>query len=105
MLKTQLTVGLFDKDTETQKISTPEAKNIIAQTLLNKFNIFAFTTLEAEGVYKMASSGNIVFEPSIRVEIAADAEIPAAEICKELKTLLNQESIMIEQEIKNICFI
>lgn len=105
MLKYQFTIGLFDKDTETQKISSPEAKNIIANILLNQFNIFAFTMFECSGVYKMESTGHIVFENSIRVEIAADAEIPAAEICKELKTVLNQESIMMEQETKNIYFI
>ena len=61
MFKYQLTIGLFDKDTEKQKIKTEEAKNIIANTLIDKFNLFAFTMIECSGVYKMASTNQIIF--------------------------------------------
>lgn len=105
MIKTLFTIGLYDKDTETQIIKSGDAKKIIANTLLNQFNIFAFTMMDAEGVYKMGSTGNIIFEPSIRVEIASDADIPAAQICETLKKLLNQETIMMEREEVNISFI
>jgi len=106
MTKTTLTIGLFDKDTEKQEINTPGAIDIISNTLLNKFDIFAFTMTECKGVYKMQSTGNIVFEPSIKVEIATDEPIdtlPA--IVADIKTLLNQESVMVEIESKQIDFI
>lgn len=105
MLKYQFTVGLFDKDTEAQLIESPEAKKIISDILLNKFDIFAFTMFDCSGVYRMQSTGAIISEPSVRVEIATDAALPAAEIIKELKTALNQETIMMEQETKDIYFL
>nr|DAY99098.1 MAG TPA: Protein of unknown function (DUF3574) [Caudoviricetes sp.] len=105
MTKTLLTIGLNDKDTERQEITTGEAKNTIAKILLNQYNIFAFTMFECFGVYKMESTGNIVFENSIRVEIATDDELTAADaIIATLKTELNQESIMMERETKEIFF-
>lgn len=105
MTKTLLTIGLNDKDTERQEITTGEAKNTIAKILLNQYNIFAFTMFECSGVYKMESTGNIVFENSIRVEIATDDELTAADaIIATLKTELNQESIMMEKEAKEIFF-
>lgn len=75
MIKNILTIGLFDKNTEQQEIETNQAKNIIANILINDFDIFAFTMMDCNGVYKMASTNNIVYEPSIRVEIATDNEI------------------------------
>ena len=75
MTKTTLTIGLFDKDTESQKIGTESAKSIIADILLNRHNIFAFTMIDCNGYYKMQSTGNIVNEPSIRVEIATDDDL------------------------------
>lgn len=105
MQKTSLTIGLFDKETEKQEINAAEAIQTIANTLINTFNIFAFTMIECNGVYKMASNGCIVFEPSIRIEIATDDELTKInEIVTELKTLLNQESIMTETEQKQIYF-
>lgn len=105
MTKTLLTIGLNDKNTERQEIETGAAKNIIANILLNQFNIFAFTMFECSGVYKMESTGNIIFENSIRVEIATDDELTTADaIIAELKKELNQESIMLEKETKEIYF-
>lgn len=105
MIKNQFTIGLFDKDTEQQEIATPEAKEKIAEILIGKFGIFAFTMIECSGVYRMASSGRIVFEPSIRVEIATDEELTEADaIIGELKEALNQESIMHEVSTANIYF-
>ena len=104
MYRNQFTIGLFDKDTEKQEISTPEAKNLIAEILIGKFGIFAFTMIECSGVYRMASTGRIVFEPSIRVEIATDDELAADDIIDELKAALNQESIMQEVSKEHIYF-
>lgn len=104
MYKNVLTIGLFDKDTEKQEIQTKSAKYIIANILIEKYNIFAFTMNECSGVYRMESTGCIIYEPSIRVEIASEENIKCDEIIKELKTTLNQESIMHESIKANIYF-
>ena len=39
MIKNILTIGLFDKNTEQQEIETNQAKNIIANILINDFDI------------------------------------------------------------------
>lgn len=103
-----LTIGLFDKDTEKQEISTEAAKRIISEILLNKFDIFAFTMIDCSGVYKMNSTGRIVREPSIRIEIATDEEITET-IEKIIDTIkspeyLNQESVMMKHSIEKISF-
>ena len=106
MTKTVLTIGLFDKDTESQKIGTESAKNIIANILLNVYDIFAFTMIECNGYYKMQSTGNIVNEPSIRVEIASDSMIESLhDMVSDIKTELNQESVMVEITESDIQFI
>ncbi len=105
MTKNIFTIGLFDKDTEKQETNTAEAKNIIAEILIEKFEVFAFTMIECSGVYRMQSTGRIVFEPSIRVEIATADELTEADyIIDELKAALNQESIMHEVSKEHIYF-
>jgi len=121
MTKTTLTIGLFDKDSEKQIIATDKAKTIISEILLNLYKIFAFTMIECNGYYKMSSTGNIVNEPSIRVEIATDDDLrddyntdmqnaagdhynKLAAMVFDLKYALNQESIMVEVTKSDISF-
>lgn len=106
MYEYNLTVGLFDKDTCDQKVTTELAKSKIENILLNQFNIYAFTMIECIGCYKMESNGVIVREPSIRIEIASDDDITKTtkEICHALKVELNQESIMYKKMISDISF-
>ena len=101
-----VTIGLFDKHTEKQEISIESAKKIISNVLIEKFDIFAFTMIDCFGVYKMQSTGRIVYEPSIRVEIASDDEINITDIINIIKDgeHLNQESIMIKHSISDISF-
>ena len=96
MKKYKMTVGLNDKNTERQEVTTSTAKNILANILLNDFEIYAFTMTECEGCYKMQSTGNIVFEKSIRLEIASDTDIDYNSIVNSIKSALNQESVMVE---------
>ena len=105
MFKTVLTVGLNDKNTEKQEVSTQDAKIIIADTLINKYGVYAFTMLECTGVYKMDSTGNIIQETSFRIEIATDDAFNYSNIVNALKFALNQESIMVETCKADIDFI
>ncbi len=104
-----LTVGLLDKISEKQEITTETAKEFISNTLINKFGVYAFTMIDCTGVYKMQSSGAIVKEPSIRIEIAAEAADLTREtvyrIIKSLKDGLNQESIMYKMTESDIDFV
>ena len=107
MLDYQLTIGLFDKNTAAQDISTEATKTMIADLLLNRFGIYAFTLIGCNGVYKMAD-GRIIFEPSIRLEIAADTDIDNTldAFIETIKSpaYLNQECIMIKTSVSNINF-
>lgn len=60
--------GLFDKDTKKQKISTQNAKNIIAKLILQ--HATGGTLTECQGLFTH-SDGTIVFEPSIKIEALA----------------------------------
>lgn len=100
----KLTIGLNDQKSKIQEISTDAAKNMIAETLLKTFGIYAFTMIECEGVYTH-ENGEIVREKSIRVEIASDKKIKSIPaIISALKESLNQESIMMETGKAKISF-
>lgn len=106
MTKTVLTIGMFDKDTESQLHSAEDIKSVIAYVLINKFDVFAFTLIDCNGYYRMTSTGNIISEPSVRVEMATDEPMENLKaIVVELKNRLNQESIMVEVSTANIEFI
>ena len=106
MHKTVFTVGLNDKEEERQLISTETAKDIISEILIGDFKIFAFTMWECLGVYRMTSTGNIVKENSLRIEIATDKKLKATKkIIKSLKENLNQETIMVNKTVEKINFI
>lgn len=99
MFKFNLTIGLFDKNTEKQEISTEEAYEIIDDILINSCGLYAYTAMDCRGHYRMASTGRIVSEPSIRVEIAHDDDIGdmIEGAAHTLAMYLNQESIMVER--------
>ena len=99
MRNTFLTIGLFDKDSKKQEIATCDAKSIISETLINDGKLYAFTMIECSGVYRH-ENGEIVSEPSIRVEIADD-ELQLVDLYRIvgiLKIKLNQECVMITQQ-------
>ena len=102
MTKYTLYVGLFDKETKRQEITTLDAYKITA-------NIFKVTTggatiTEAVGVYTY-DDGDIVIEPSLRCEIfGADSEQVYAAV-KQIKVALNQESVVMEESEVNSRFI
>ena len=104
-LEYTLTVGLFDKLTEKQEIATEAATEMLSSILIDDFEICAFTMIECSGVYKMESTGRIVREPAIRIEIVTDDEIAINDIIAAVKTALNQETVMIKKAIVDVDFI
>lgn len=99
MLKFTLYVGLNDKDTKTQKINTIEAFKIVNNILLQYTE--GATIFEASGIYKH-NDNEIVIEKTLRIELIDITEEAITEITKQLKLILNQESILIQKEnVKN----
>lgn len=96
MQKFCLYVGLNDKETKTQEISTIEAYKIITNVIVaNKVD--GFTILEANGYY-VHDDKSISIEKSLKIEfLFIDIDI-IKNIIKDLKKILNQESIILQTE-------
>jgi hypothetical protein len=91
-----LFIGLNDKDTKTQKIPTLAARDIIQNIILTA-GLDGATISEALGIYKH-DNGQIIQEASIRIEVLFASEKQILNICKQIKTVLNQESIAVESQ-------
>ena len=94
--KYTLYIGLNDKDTKTQKVSTLEAYKVLENLLLN-YNVVGATIFEAKGLYKH-DNGDYVIENTLRVEIMFVEKAIIKKIVENAKTILNQESIAVQFE-------
>ena len=92
--KITFSIGLLDKDTHTQKISSADAKKIVTKLCVEKF--WWGTIYETEGIYKH-DDGSIVVEPSLVVMTLTNESI--VEFIAETKKILNQESILVQKEV------
>ena len=95
MKKHILYIGLNDKDTKTQKVDTLEAYKIVSNLLVA--SVGGGTIYQAQGIYKH-DDGSIVIENTLRIEIIGATEKDIDYIIKTLKTILNQESIILQTE-------
>jgi uncharacterized lipoprotein YmbA len=96
MKKFTLYVGLNDKDTKTQLVSTLEAYKVINNVLLQYVD--GATIFEAKGIYKH-DDGTFTTENTFRIELLFVETETVKEIVKVLKAMLNQESIAVQHEI------
>ena len=94
MLKFTIIVGLNDKDTKKQEITTEEAINRIVK-VLKLAEVEGATLTEAKGLY-IHEDGTAIFENSIKIELLFITEETAKGICKLLKSVLNQEAVVLE---------
>lgn len=90
----RLFIGLNDKNTLNQEISTQEARGIIARVCGD------CTLSEAAGVYTMQSNGVQVSENTIVCDMFGRTWSEVVGICEALKIALNRESIAV-MEVKN----
>jgi len=107
MIKTMLTIGTFDKDTCKAEITMEEAVNRISNIILSNDIEGATIIPNCTGIYKMCSTGEIIREPSIRVEYVeaiVHGDISFQKMIDEIKTELNQESVMVEIAEVNVSF-
>lgn len=95
MFKYNIYIGMFDKDTKKQELSTQDFLNTVRKVMRYNF-IDNYTIIKAKGHYK--SNTMIVCEPSIIVEIIINYELFTNDIKTMLLKELNQESILITKQ-------
>ena len=95
MKKFTLYMGLNDKDTKVQVISTIEAYKVVSNIIAKDFG--GGTIFEAQGIYRH-DDGKIVFEKTLRIEILFAEEPQIKALVAELKKIFNQESIAVQVE-------
>ena len=104
MRRYTLTIGLFDKDTKKQKISTDIAIRIVSDIVVN---VIGYGTIHTgNGIYTHAA-GAIVIEPSIVffVDGEKDLKDKVVNLAWSIKKALNQESIMLEETAVKMEFV
>lgn len=94
--KYTLYVGLNDKDTKTQQISTLEAYKVLQNLLLNN-GVEGATIFEAKGIYTH-ENGEIVIENTLRIELMFIEKEAIKKIVNDIKKILNQESVVVQFE-------
>ena len=87
-----LNVGLNDKDSKIQKITTLEAYKMTENILLNN-GLTGYTIYEGKGLYRH-EDGSIVRENTLIIEILFTDDKTINNIISILKQVLNQESIL-----------
>lgn len=99
MTKYTLIMGLNDKDSKMQEISTVDAYKTVTN-LCTSYTDGA-TIKEALGVYKH-DNGVIVTETSLQIDLLFISKEQVLEIARQLKVLFNQESIVLQvQELSD----
>lgn len=103
MLKYNIYIGLNDKELLKQIIDTTKARKMVYQTLL-KNGIVAYTIYLVNGVFTN-EVGKITKEKTLKIEVLDTKKSKIVKSIKEMKKLLNQESVLLEIEKKDINFI
>lgn len=104
MTRYTLTIGLFDKDTKRQKISSDMALKIVSDLVVQ--TVGYGTIHNGNGIYTN-TNGQIVFEPSIVyfVDGEEEEENKIKSLAWMIKKALNQESVMLEESAVKMEFI
>ena len=104
MTRYTLTIGLFDKDTKRQKISSDMALRIVSDLVIQ--TVGYGTIYNGNGIYTHIN-GSIVIEPSIIYFIDGEEEEESKikNLAWMIKKALNQESVMLEETAVKMEFI
>lgn len=95
--KFTLYLGLNDKDSKVQEISTIEAYKLVTRLIAAEFG--GGTVYEATGVYKHTQEQAVVIETTLRIELLFAEEPAVRAFVKELKKLFNQEEVAVQSEV------
>ena len=90
--KFNLYVGLNDKDTKIQEVTTEQAKDIVN-------NVCGDCSIQEITGYYTHDNGEKVKENTLKVELLFKSEDEVRLYCQDLKKLLNQESIAVNKEV------
>jgi len=102
MTKFILFLGLFDKDSKAQEISTLNAFKIASNLVTD---IVGYGTItEAMGIYTH-DDGTIVNEPTLRIEITGSELEKIKRLAIALKQAFNQESVALEKVNSDFNFV
>ncbi|MDY6153578.1 MAG: hypothetical protein SPI06_09195 [Terrisporobacter sp.] len=104
MTRYTLTIGLFDKDTKRQKISSDIALKIVSDLVVQ--TVGYGTIHNGNGIYTHTND-QIVCEPSIIyfVDGEEEEESKIKNLAWMIKKALNQESVMLEETAVKMEFI
>lgn len=98
MIKFTISLGLKDKDTKKQKISTRKAKRKLNKLLFT--NGLDATIYTAKGLYTHAN-GKRVKENTLRIDLYFTTDEKVFNFCQKLKIEYNQESVALEKVAVN----
>lgn len=98
MTKYTIYMGLFDKDSKRQEYDTITAYKMVQQRATQLFD--GATISEAKGIYKH-DNGEVVIEPTIRIELMFTDLETVKTFCDNLKGMFNQESVVLQVEEVN----
>lgn len=98
MKKFILYLGLNDKDTKNQKITTKQALKKCNDLLLQY--VEGATVYQANGIYKHLNSQTIT-EKTFIIELLFTNKTTVLKISNDLKKIFNQEAIAIQEESVN----
>lgn len=100
MTKYTIYMGLFDKDSKRQEYDTITAYKMVQQRATQLFD--GATISEAKGIYKH-DNGEVVVEPTIRIELMFTDLETVKTFCDNLKGMFNQESVVLQvEEVNNM---
>lgn len=93
-----LIIGLNDKNTKKQEIDTISCYKLVNNLLLQYVN--GATIYQAQGIYKH-ENGQVVIENSLKIDIIDASRDIIEKIASQIKTILNQESVVIIENTIN----
>lgn len=93
MKKYILSLGLNDKNSKRQEISTLEAFKVVSKMCADKFG--GSTIYESRGSYRH-DDGTMVHETTLRIEICFAEFEQIKAFAQVLKVVFNQETILVE---------
>lgn len=93
MKKYTVYLGLNDRETKTQKIDSIEAYKIAQNIIMKRTS--GLTISQADGIYTH-DDGTVVIEKTLRIELLFIDEAEVVDICKTLREVFNQESVIYE---------
>lgn len=96
LTKFTLFVGLNDKESKQQEISTIDAYKVVSNLITSNFE--GGTISEATGIYRH-EDGTYTTEITLRIELLFTTAEKVKQLVSDLKRLLNQESIAVQKDV------